>query len=133
HAGLARVLRGRGALDESAREFQTSIAGIERISVGLTVDERRAAFLADKWDVYGELALVEQQRGRAAAAFEASERLRARQMLDMLARGRVAVVDQRERDPTAREQDLRRRIDELTRQVEAVAESASDLRGPALL
>jgi CHAT domain-containing protein len=133
HAGLGRLLRRRGALSEAAREFQTSIAQIERVSAGLTVEERRTAFLADKWDVYVELALVEQQRGHVQIAFEASERLRARQMLDMLARGRVEVTAPGEQDPTAREQDLRRRIDELTRHVEAAAESASDLRGPALL
>jgi CHAT domain-containing protein len=130
HAGLARALRSRGALAEAARELRASIAEIERMSGGLKVEERRAAFLADKWDVYVELALVERARGDAAVAFEVSERLRARQMLDLLARGRVTDADSG--GPTAREQDLRRRIDELTRQVEATSDSEPGLRGPAL-
>jgi CHAT domain-containing protein len=130
HAGLARALRSRGALVEAARELRASVAEIERTSGALKVEERRAAFLADKWDVYVELALVERARGDAAVAFEASERLRARQMLDLLARGRVTDADSG--GPTAREQDLRRRIDELTRQVEATSDSEPGLRGPAL-
>ena len=130
HAGLARALRSRGALADAARELRASVAEIERVSGGLTVEDRRAAFLADKWDVYVELALVERARGQEHAAFEASERLRARQMLDLLARGRVAGGG--DADPTIREQDLRRRIDELTRQVEAELDGEPALRGPPL-
>jgi CHAT domain-containing protein len=132
HAGLARALRSRGALADAARELRASVAEIERVSGGLAVEDRRAAFLADKWDVYVELALVERARGQEHAAFEASERLRARQMLDLLARGRVPGASNGDQDPTVREQDLRRRIDELTRQVEAAVDSEPGLRGPAL-
>jgi CHAT domain-containing protein len=132
HAGLARALRSRGALAEAATELRAAIAEIERVSTGLTAEERRSAFLADKWDAYVELALVERARGQGHAAFEASERLRARQMLDLLARGRVIGGGDADRDPTAREQDLRRRIDELTRQVESAANGEPELRGPAL-
>jgi len=132
HAGLARALRSRGALADAARELRASVAEIERVSAGLTVEDRRAAFLADKSEVYVELALVERARGQEHAAFEASERLRARQFLDLLARGRVAGASNADRDPTAREQDLRRRIDELTRQVEAASQGEPDLRGPTL-
>jgi CHAT domain-containing protein/Tfp pilus assembly protein PilF len=131
HAGLARALRSRGALAEAARALRASIAEIERVSAALSVEERRTAFLADKWDVYVELALIERARREDALAFDVSERLRARQMLDLLARGRVAGAAD-SRDPTAREQDLRRRIDELTRQVESAADGEPDLRGPTL-
>jgi CHAT domain-containing protein len=67
--------------------------------------------------MYVDLALVEWARGRTEAAFEASERLRARQMLGLLARGRIAP---RGAGPelASREQDLRRRMSELTRQLE---------------
>ncbi|HEV8398308.1 MAG TPA: CHAT domain-containing protein [Gemmatimonadales bacterium] len=130
HAGWARALRSRSALDDAAAQLRAGVAEIERVSAGLTGEERRAAFLADKWDVYVELSLVERTRGRAQAAFEVSEQLRARQLLDLLARGRVAAPGDA-RDPTAREQDLRRRIDELTRQIET-ADGERELRGPGL-
>jgi CHAT domain-containing protein/tetratricopeptide (TPR) repeat protein len=132
HAGLAGALRSRGALAEAAAELNAAIHEIESVSAGLTVEERRAAFLADKWEVYIDLALLYRALGRADAAFEASERLRARQMLDLLARGRVAAAGEATRELTAREQDLRRRITELTRQLETPGDVDPGLRGPAL-
>lgn len=133
HAGLAGALRSRGALVEATAELRAAIEEIERVSGRLSVEERRAEFLADKWAVYVELASVERSLGRPDAAFEASERLRARQLLDLLARGRVALSGETSRDLAAREQDLRRRITELTRQLEIPGEADPGLRGPALV
>src|SRR2546425_7308420 len=75
---------------EAASELRAGIGQIERASGDLPLPEHRAAFRADKWDVYVELAFVERERGLTETAFEASERLRERQMLDLLARGRIA-------------------------------------------
>ncbi len=132
HAGLADALRTRGAHDEATLELSAAIRDIERVSGALPLEERRAAFLADKWDVYGQLALAELARGQTDSAFETSERLRARELLDLLARGRVAAAGADPRDDTlgAREQDLRRQITALTRQLEASGASAAGLRGP---
>ena len=129
HAGLAAALEARGALDDAAVELRAAVTELERTSATIRVEERRSAFLADKWDVYTELALIERTRGRTDAAFDASERLRARQLLDLLARGRVGATTVGG-DAQNREQDLRRRITELTRQLEVPAEGT--LRGPAL-
>jgi len=130
HAGLAGALRRRGALAEAASELRAGIGQIERASGDLPLPEHRAAFRADKWDVYVELALVERERGLTETAFEASERLRERQMLDVLVRGRIA-EGEAGRGLATREQDLRRRMAELTRQLEAPPHSESGLRDPA--
>jgi CHAT domain-containing protein/tetratricopeptide (TPR) repeat protein len=131
HAGLAGALRRRGALAEAAEELRAGIGQVERASGGLPLPEHRAAFLANKWDVYVELALVERERGRTEAAFEASEQLRARQMLDLLARGRVA-EGAAGRGLASREQDLRRRMADLTGQLAAPErEEERGLRDPA--
>jgi hypothetical protein len=53
-------------------------------------------------------------RGRTHAAFEAAERLRAQEMLELLARGRVVAPSDTAVELIEREQDLRRRIAELT-------------------
>jgi CHAT domain-containing protein len=129
HAGLGGVLRRRGALDDAARELRLSIADIEQVSGALPLEEQRSAFRADKWDPYVELALVELGRRRMEAAFEASERLRARQMLDLLARGTVAPGAAGAL--TGREQDLRRRITELADQAGRAGEGTPTLRDPA--
>jgi len=129
HAGWASVLRSQGAIDAAARELRSAITELERPSRSLVLPERRSAFLADKWQVYAQLALVERERGRMGAAFDASERLRAREMLELLARGRITTPIDTAEDLIAREQDLRRRIGELTHDLEKTDTSDQTLRG----
>ena len=123
HAGLAHVMRAERETDAAARELRSALADLERPRRSLRLPERRSAFLADKWGVYAELAFVERERGHVAAAFDASERLRAREMVEQLARGRVSQPVDTAADLVAREQDLRRRIAELT---EDEAEESDD-------
>jgi CHAT domain-containing protein/Tfp pilus assembly protein PilF len=132
HAGLGRVLHARGALGEAAAELRVSVDDVERVASTLALEERRSTFLADKWDVYAYLAIVERARGDAGAAFAASERMRARQMLDLLARGRVTRPVALDSGLVDREQDLRRRIAELTQRLEAEQSTVSARRGPDL-
>src|SRR5207245_7939979 len=49
HAGLGRVLWARGAIEEAAVELRVAIREVERVSRSLPLEERRSAFLADKW------------------------------------------------------------------------------------
>jgi CHAT domain-containing protein len=128
HAGLAGAQRSRGALEPAAEELRAAITVIEEVAATLRSDERRTGFLSDKWEVYASLARIEQARGRAAEAFAVSERMRARQMLAMLERGRVAA----RRESSEREQDLRRRIGELTREIEATWTDPAMRRDPTL-
>jgi CHAT domain-containing protein len=128
HSGLAAALRNRGGLDEAAKEFAAAIAIAEQTAAGVRLEERRSGFLADKWTVYTQLAMLEQGRGRPAEAFAVSERMRARQMLDLLARGRVSAPHV----ATRQEQDLRRRIAELTRELEVRGPYQSGTRELAL-
>ena len=104
HAGLGLSRRSQGAVDEAARELRAAAAELERPSRSLVLAERRSGFLADKWDVYVQLALTERGRGRAGAAFEASEALRAREMLELLGRGRLAAPSDATADLVTREQ-----------------------------
>src|SRR6266699_3635688 len=129
HAGWASVLKSQGATDAAARELRSALNEIDRTSRSLALPERRSAFLADKWDVYAQLALIERDRGHVGAAFEASERLRAREMLELLARGRITISPDTSQDLVAREQDLRRRIGELTHDLEQSDATDQTLRG----
>jgi CHAT domain-containing protein/Tfp pilus assembly protein PilF len=132
HAGLGDALRSRGALADAAREMRSAVSEIERMSGSLRVDDRRAAFLADKWDVFARLALTERARGRDGDAFAASERLRARQMLDLVVRGHMASPGGPPDTVRAREQSLRRQISDLTRGLEGRSNGDETLREPAL-
>lgn len=129
-AGLALSRRAQGFVDDATRELRAALVEIERPSRSLALAERRSGFLADKWDVYAQLALTERARGRAGAAFETSERLRAREMLELLTRGRVPAARDTAEELIAREQDLRRRIAELTRDLEGTSTRSDRLRGP---
>ncbi|MGD8727017.1 MAG: CHAT domain-containing protein, partial [Gemmatimonadales bacterium] len=132
HAGLARARRARGAIEDAAQELRAAVTEIECASGSLALPERRAGFLADKWDAYARLALVESERGLPGAAFEVSERLRAREMLELLGRGRIGVPAEPAAELVDREQDLRRRIAELSDELESPT-GAGALRGPTLI
>jgi CHAT domain-containing protein len=118
HAGLGRALGASGALSEAGVELRAAVQDVEGVSTTLASEDRRAMFLVDKWDVYAQLAMVERAQNNDDAAFATSERMRARQMLAVIGRGRVA-----SRAPDSsialREQDLRRQIGELTERLKS--------------
>ena len=127
HTGLAQTLKRTGNLNRAAFEFRNAIELSESAASGVRLEERRAGFNAEKWVAYRELALVELARGRTGEAFALSEKLRARQMVDLMSRGRVALS----RDPS-REQDMRRKIGMLTRELSAHETSFAQVREPRL-
>ncbi|MFL5580915.1 MAG: CHAT domain-containing protein [Gemmatimonadaceae bacterium] len=129
HAALGEALGRLGESDEAVAELRAAVTYVERPSAQLRLEERRSAYRDDKWSVYARLALAEHARGDDAAAFAASERLRARALLDRLARGRVDAGTTGGAD-VAREQDLRFRITELTRSMELGGGAGPRLRGP---
>lgn len=130
--GLALLLRSRGNLDASARLLRLAIEDIERSARGIAIPERRSAFLSDKWEPYAELASVEISRGRPGIAFEVSERLRARGMLELLGYGRLDAASDADPGLVGREQDLRHRISELTNELAVTVAGRAPVRGPNL-
>lgn len=131
--GLGRALRAQGDLDGASRELHAAIAAVERVAGRLPLGATRSLLLGDVADFHAELALVENARGHTALAFEASERLRGRQMRELLARGSLATPPGLDRALAVRERELRRHIDELERGPSLVAGNGTlrDLAGPA--
>jgi CHAT domain-containing protein len=126
HAGLGEALRRRGALAAGAEQLREALDGVEQVAAQLRVPERRVGFLADKWDVYARLVELEMAQGRIGIAFEMSERMRARRLLDGLAGGRIPARTQE----SAREQDLRRRINELSSTIATETDPFQGRRDP---
>jgi CHAT domain-containing protein/tetratricopeptide (TPR) repeat protein len=126
HAGLGEALRRRGALAAGGEQLREALDGVEQVAGQLRVPERRVGFLSDKWDVYARLVELEMAQGRDAVAFEMSERLRARRLLDGLAGGRIAARTKE----SAREQDLRRRMNELSSIIAAETDPLQGRRDP---
>lgn len=111
--GLGRTLRTRGALAAAARELQLAIDAVEHTAMRVTTAELRKSMLSGTGQIYAELALVEHARGRDAIAFETSERLRSRQMRELMAHGAIPSPPNVDGRFAERERHLRGRIDEL--------------------
>jgi CHAT domain-containing protein len=80
--GFAQARQGR--FISAATSLRRAIDVIETGAGSIQSPENRFGFLHDKWITYAELAQIEANRGRVAEAFELSERMRARQLVDML-------------------------------------------------
>lgn len=78
--GLGKAFRQQGDFDGAAAQLQTAIAAVDSVASGLGALGSADDYLTDKWTVYAELSGLEVARGRPAAAFAVSERLRARQL-----------------------------------------------------
>ncbi|MGD2216951.1 MAG: CHAT domain-containing protein [Gemmatimonadales bacterium] len=122
--GRGRALHGQGRLDEAAAELRAAVDDVEAIGATMPTAERRYAYMEDKWRVYSELAQTELDRGRPAAAFETSERLRARQLVDLLGRGRTGAPSP-EFAMVREEENLRRRITLLSDELYASSSEVS--------
>lgn len=88
---LARAEQTVGDLTAAVEHAETAIARIESLRGGVTSPDLRATFLGSHHQVYAlavdlrmELHAAEPDRGHARAAFELSERARARVLLDLL-------------------------------------------------
>lgn len=127
HAGLGEALERQGAISSAADELKTAIDLSEKRAANVRL-ENRSGFFGERVGPYAELARLEISRGRVDNAFELSERMRARQLLTLLIRGRVA----RRSEVSRQEQDLRKRIDMLTEQLQAGEPGDAVARDPAL-
>jgi CHAT domain-containing protein/Tfp pilus assembly protein PilF len=123
-AGLARVARDRGDLVGARARLEAALSIVEARRTKLVSHELRASYLGMQRGAY-ELYVDVLQRlherepgaGHLAAALEASERSRARSLLDLLAEARVDVqagldpgLKQRERRIEAETSRIHRRL-----------------------
>jgi CHAT domain-containing protein len=84
HDGEGQALAAQGKLAAAAEASRRAITAIEGEAAGLSAADRRTGFRADKWDTYLHLALLEHKQGDDVGAFDVSERVRGREMLERL-------------------------------------------------
>jgi CHAT domain-containing protein/Tfp pilus assembly protein PilF len=111
--GLAAALTELGNPSAAATQLRLAAETVERSARPLRAAGRRAAFRASRMDLYDALALLEFRLRNISAAYQVSERLRARAMLENVASARVSMSEVGDSSLVAREQDLRRRISAL--------------------
>jgi len=116
-AYLARVERDRGALDEARREIEAALDIIEDLRVKVADHDLRATYFASarqSYEFYIDLLMRMRLRrsseGFGASALQASERARARSLLDLLTEAHADI--RRGVDPALleRERDIRRKL-----------------------
>lgn len=96
--GLARIGRDRGNLAEAHTQIEAALKIFESLRAHITSPEWRASYYASKQEVYEfyiDLLMREHQQhpadGYSAAALRASERARARSLLELLTEARADI------------------------------------------
>jgi CHAT domain-containing protein len=96
HQGLARAERDSGNLAEARKQIETALFLVEKVRAQAGAQQQRASYFASQQGIYefyiDLLMRLHQQdpnAGYDAQAFEASERARARSLLEMLAEAHV--------------------------------------------
>jgi CHAT domain-containing protein/Tfp pilus assembly protein PilF len=116
--GLARVERDDGRLAEAVRRSEEALGIVESLRTKVASQRLRTTYFAtnqDYYEVYIDLKmkLYELDRSRtelAATAFHASERSRARSLIDRLGEAQVDIRAGAGTDLLARERELQQRI-----------------------
>lgn len=131
--GLARLARETGNLQEALSQIEQAIAILESMRSDLSDDRLRSSFFSSKrsfYDFWVDL-LIQLDRqfpgqGYADRAFAASERGRARSLLDLLAEGRLDLTRGIDPDLKQKESDVLARMAQIQRQLgEELSKKAS--------
>jgi CHAT domain-containing protein len=139
-AGLGQLARDEGDLHVARGHAQSAVAAAESVRARLVTDQTRSALLASQQSRYELLIDVlmrqherEPTRGYDVAAFDTSERARARSLLELLVEGRVDV--RRGVDPLllAEERSLRLRLNATAYEEARAREAGSGDRAAVLL
>ncbi len=137
---IARVLRDLGNLDQARRNIEEALEINDTLRTKVSGDEMRALYTATVhrlYDFYVDLLMrlnaSRQDESFVVKAFEASERGRARSLLEMLSEGRQNIREGVDAALLKREQDLQRRIRETTAQRIQLAEDESSAKKVAEL
>ena len=137
---LQRSLLGRdkGSLEGALADVENALTVIESTRRNLAGDQLRTGFFAAKKAYYAldidlllKLDRSQPGRGYSARALEASERARARGLLDLLAEGRIDIRQGLDPDLRQREEDLGDQISRVQRELRtggAKPERLGDLR-----
>jgi len=96
--GIARAECHRGNLTEARTQIESALRGIESLRTRVTSQQLRASYFASKqhfYEFYLELLMrlhqLDPSGGQDAAALQASERARARSLLEILGEARVDI------------------------------------------
>jgi CHAT domain-containing protein len=115
--GIARAERALGNFQAARAHAEEAIASVERVRARVTSGQMRSSYLASRHDVYRfyidllmNLHRLKPAEGFDAAALEASERARARSLLELLTEAGVDIRQGVDPQLTSRERELSRQV-----------------------
>lgn len=124
HSAVARLERDRGNLPAAAAAMEAALRIVESVRPKVASQRQRVSFFASRreyYDFYLDLRMRMHERdpggGHLAAALAASERGRARGLLDLLAEGRIDVRQGISAEIKEKEQEVGHRISLLQSQL----------------
>ncbi len=127
----ARAHARSGKLDSATAAGRRAVAAVERLRGSIASEPLRAAYVADRASVYGDLVLVLLRQGRVEEAFLVADGARSRELLRQMSATRSAAAAGT-LPPELLEGDLLlRRIDELVRRLRETERGGPTERGPA--
>ena len=125
--GLARLQQGAGKSLPAVEAYRQALDTVEGLRAEIRLDQLKDGFLADKMDVYTGLVGLLVDLGRDDEAFAVAERSRARNLIDILGRQRLALSGSGDQDLYDRQNRLKERIleqEQLSVQAGSAAERA---------
>jgi CHAT domain-containing protein/Flp pilus assembly protein TadD len=124
HYGAAAAYAQLGNLQDSRQHYEHAVEVMESVRARLGGEDEKAGYFQDKIIVYKKLInlllnprLPDTNSQNSADAFHLVERARARAFLDLLAEAKVDVTENTTPDLLKRQQELQRRISQLTAQL----------------
>jgi len=135
-ASMARLEARRGAFDEARARIEQSLAIIESLRGQIGAPTLRSSFLSAQQDEYAiamDVFLALEARGsgggNAAAAFQVSEKARARALVDAIVEARLELEQDLPEDLRQREKELGAQITSLRSSVAAAGASRAEAEG----
>jgi CHAT domain-containing protein len=133
-SGIARMERDRGNLVEARAQMEAALTIIESLRTKVASQDLRASYLASKQDYYQfyiDLLMQQDERepskGHDVAALHASERARARSLLELLAEARIDIKQGVDPQLKQREQATQTRISRIQNQlIQAHSQTSPD-------
>ncbi len=110
--GLARIAAARDDRPSALDRLYSAVEVIEGMRADIKIEQLRDSFIADKLAVYETLVVLLADMGRTGAAFEAAERSRARNFVDLLGNQRLSLGNAVDQDLYERQAVLKSRIAE---------------------
>ncbi|MDZ7262409.1 MAG: CHAT domain-containing protein, partial [candidate division KSB1 bacterium] len=127
---LAKIQEEKGKLSQSLESLQKAVEVIEAMRSRIKVEEYKSGFIDDKLEVYGDLVLLLLKMGRTGEAFEAAERAKSRNFIDMLANREISFKGQASTEMLAQGDSLKTAMGNLQVEISILRGKGTDITVP---